>query len=309
MIRTEAAQLDLRHWIHPGDDVVVGQGAAEPQTLSEALVRQRLDLGGLSAFLGVQFTDTFIPGLCDGLSLRSMGGVGTNRRLVKAGLLDLLACHQSQLPGFIETGVIGCDVALVQVSPPDAQGRYRLSLGVDYIRTAVDQARVVIAELNHALPQVVCDGALVEADIDVLVETRRPLIQLASAPVGELERSIAAHVEAYIPDRATLQVGLGAIPEAIVAMLANRQGLGVHSGMVGDSLVDLVECGAVTNAHKGIDAGVSITGMLMGTDARLYRWARDNLALRVCGIRYTHTPRCSRACRASYRSIRRWKSI
>lgn len=288
MIRVDAAQLELRQWIRPGDGIVLGQGTAEPLTLTEALVRQRATLGGVHVFLCAMFSDTFMPGACDGLELLGTGGVGTNRRLVKAGLLDVLPCHVSQLEEFIAGGQIACDVALVQVSPPDAQGRYSLGLGADHTRAAVNKARVVIAEMNQRVPQTNCEVSLQDADIDVLVQTDRQPIQLPTAPSGELERRIAAHVDAFIPDRATLQVGFGAIPEAIIAMLGNRRGLGIHSGMVGDSLVDLVECGAVTNAHKGIDPGVSITGVLFGTDDRLYRYAHRNPALRLCPIGYTH---------------------
>lgn len=288
MIRVDAAQLDLRRWIRPGDGIVMGQGTAEPLTLTEALVRQRAGLGGVRAFLCAMFSDTFLPGQTDGLELQGMGGVGTNRRLIKAGAMDVLPCHVSQMAEFIGDGTIACDVALVQVSPPDEQGRYSLGLGADHTRAAVDKARVVIAEMNHLVPQSTCDVALLEADIDVLVETRRAPIQLPTAPVGELERRIAGHVDAFIPDRATLQVGFGAIPEAIIAMLSNRRDLGVHSGMVGDSLVDLVERGIVTNAHKGMDPGVSITGVLFGTDERLYRFAHRNPALKLCPVGYTH---------------------
>jgi acyl-CoA hydrolase len=288
MIRIDPAQLDLREFIRPGDAIVMGQGTAEPLTLTEALVRQRRELGGVRVFLGVMFSDTFDPAQCDGIELRGLGGVGTNRRLVKAGVLDVMTCHVSQVNDFIAGGEIGCDVALVQVSPPDEQGRYSLGLAADYTRAAVDKARVVIAEMNHLVPQSLCDGALVASDIDVLVETRRAPIQLPSAPIGDLERRIAAHVDAYIPDRATLQVGYGSIPEAVIAMLSNRRDLGVHSGMVGDSLVDLVECGAVTNAFKEMDVGVSVTGVLFGTDDRLYRFVHRNPAVRVCSIDYTH---------------------
>jgi len=283
-----AAQLDLREWIRPGDGVVIGQGTAEPLTLSEALVAQRAALGGVRVYLAAMFSDTFLPGACDGLAITGMGGVGSNRRLIKAGVMDVLPCHYSQVSGFIAGGEIPCDVALVQLSPPDEHGRYSLGLGADHTRAAVDKARIVIAEVNRRVPQVCCDVALTPDDIDVLIETDRQPIQLPAAPIGELERRIAAHVDRYIPDRATLQVGFGAIPEAILAMLANRRDLGVHSGMVGDSLVDLVECGAVTNAFKGIDVGVSITGVLFGTDERLYRWAHRNPLLRLCPIPYTH---------------------
>ena len=288
MIRVDAAQLDLRQWVRPGDGFVIGQGTAEPLTLTEALVRQRAELGGVQVFLCSMFSDTFVPERCDGFTLRGFGGVGTNRRLIKAGLMDVVPCHVSQIGDFIRGGEIACDVALVQVSPPDEQGRYSLGLAADYTRTAADKARVVIAEMNHLVPQTHCEGALTEADIDVLVETRRPPLQLPSAPIGELERRVASHVDGFIPDRSTLQVGIGAIPEAIIAMLANRRDLGMHSGMVGDSMVDLVECGALTNAYKEIDAGVSISGVLFGTDARLYRHAHRNPALRLCPTSYTH---------------------
>ncbi|MEO5843348.1 MAG: acetyl-CoA hydrolase/transferase C-terminal domain-containing protein [Caldimonas sp.] len=288
MIRIDAAQLRLADWIRPGDGIVMGQGTAEPLTLTEALVRQRGELGGVRAFLAAMFSDTFLPGQVDGIELRGMGGVGTNRRLVKAGAMDVIPCHVSQNADFIGDGTIPCDVALVQVALRGADGRYSLGLGADHTRAAVDRARVVVAEMNRQVPETTCDVALSEADIDVLVETDRPPIQLPSAAIGELERRIAAHVDPFIPDRATLQVGFGAIPEAIIAMLGNRRDLGVHSGMVGDSLVDLVERGVVTNSAKGMDEGVSITGVLFGTDAKLYRFAHRNPALKLCPVSYTH---------------------
>ncbi len=288
MKRVDATQLDLRAWIRPGDGVVIGQGTAEPLTLTEALVRQRHELGGVRVYMAAMFSDTFLPDACDGLQITGMGGVGSNRRLIKAGVMDVLPCHVSQVADFITGGEIPCDVALVQVSPPDERGRYSLGLGADHSRAAVDKARVVIAEVNAQVPQVCCDVALTADDIDVLIETDRQPIQLPPAPIGEMERCIASHVDGFIPDRATLQVGFGAIPEAIIAMLLNRRDLGMHSGMVGDSLVDLVECGALTNACKGMDVGVSITGVLFGTDDRLYRWAHRNPLLRLCPIPYTH---------------------
>lgn len=288
MRHVPAAQLDLREWIRPGDGIVTGQGTAEPLTLTEALVRQRGELGGVRLYLAAMFSDTFRPDGCDGLQITGMGGVGSNRRLIKAGVMDVLSCHVSDVGTFISGGQIACDVALVQVSPPDEHGRYSLGLGADHTAAAVQAARVVIAEVNSRVPQVCCDVALTADDIDVVVETDRQPIQLPAAPIGELERRIAAHVDRFIPDRATLQVGFGAIPEAIIAMLSNRRDLGMHSGMVGDSLVDLVECGALTNACKGIDPGVSVTGVLFGTDERLYRWAHRNPLLRLCPIAYTH---------------------
>ncbi len=290
MIRVDATQLDLREWLRPGDAIVIGQGTAEPLTLTEALVAQRHGLGGVRPVLFAMFSDTFHPDRVDGLSLRGIGGVGSNRRLIQAGAMEVMPCHVSRINEYLRSGEIPCDVAFVQVSPPDEQGRYRLALAADCTRTAVDRARVVIAEMNHRVPQAPSEGALSADDIDVLVESDRSPIQLPAAPIGALERQIARHVDPFVPDCATLQVGFGSIPEAIIAMLSNRRDLGIHSGMVGDSLVDLVECGAVTNACKERHAGVSITGVLFGTDDKLYRWAHRNPALRVCSIDTTHEP-------------------
>lgn len=157
----------------------------------------------------------------------------------------------------------------------------------DYIRAAVSRARVVIAEISDKVPWTYGDQPLLAQDITLAVQTNLAPLELPTAPFGDLEKRIATHLDSFIPDRATLQVGIGAVPEAILSMLGNRRGLGIHSGMIGDSVLDLIESGAVSNAHKGIDPGVTISGVLFGTQ-RLYRYAHENPALRLCPTRYTH---------------------
>lgn len=301
MQRIEAAALDLRGIVRPGDGVIFGQGSAEPQTLTEALVAQRRQLGRIKVFLGVSFTETFSPEHRDHIDLMGLGGIGTNRRLVRAGCLDVLPCHISQVPGFVRDGTIPCDVLMVQVSPPNEKGQYSPALANDVIRAAAAKARVVIAEVNTRVPQAVCVDPLTASDIDFVVETDRPLIQVPAASAGALERRVAAHLDEHIPDRATLQVGIGAIPEAIMALLGGRKDLGIHSGLIGDSVVDLIERGAVTNAFKGCDEGVTVTGLLFGTD-RLYRFVHRNPAARIAPIEHTHGA-------DSLRSIERFVSI
>jgi acetyl-CoA hydrolase len=288
MERVEARSIDLAAVVRAGDTVTFGQGTAEPQTLTEALVAQRAAIGRFRVFLGSAFTETFSPEHRDYIDFLGVGGIGTNRRLTRAGCLDVIPCHVSHMPGLIRDGRIPVDVLLVQVSPPNERGEYSPALANDFMRVAADKARVVIAEVNARVPQASCMEPLTASDIDVLIETDRPLVQLPAAKVGDLERQVAAHVDSYIPDRATLQVGIGAIPEAIMALLTQRRDLGVHSGMIGDSVVDLMEAGVITNAFKGIDPGVTVTGVLFGTD-RLYRFAHRNPAIRVCPIDYTHS--------------------
>ena len=287
MKRLDAAALDLRAIVRPGDTVVVGEGAAEPQTLSEALVAQRADLGRIEVFLGVSVTSTFLPSHRDHLDFSGFCGAITNRRLLRAGCMDLIPCHFSQVGELFRSGLKRCDVALVQVSPPNERGEYSFALANDYMRAAIERARVVVAEVNHNAPQTPCEQPLLASEIDFVIETQRPLIEVPAAPAGAVEQQIARNVEAFIPDRATLQMGIGALPQAVLALLASRRDLGVHSGMIGDAVVDLMECGAVSNAHKGVDEGVTISGVLLGS-SRLYRFVHRNPAFRLCPIAVTH---------------------
>jgi acyl-CoA hydrolase len=175
----------------------------------------------------------------------------------------------------------------VQVAPADDSGRYSLGLVSDYIRSAIRKARHVIVEVNAQVPQVSCVEPLSADEIDLMIETDRPLIEVPAAAPTDLDRAIAQIAGAFIPDRATLQMGIGAVPEAVMSQLRDRRDLSVHSGMVGDSLVDLIECGAVTNAFKELDPGITITGALIGT-RRLFDFCHRNPQVRMHPSSYTH---------------------
>lgn len=287
MQKLDADKLDLRGIIRPGDTILWGQACAEPLTLTEALMAQRADLGGVSVFLGSGFSDTVRPEHADHIRFLGMGAVGSNRRLSKAGVLDVLPCHVSKMEPYVAEGVIPCDVAFVQVSPPDETGQFSLGLVSDYIRAAVRRARVVVAEMNAQVPQVPCAEPLTPGEIDFLVESDRPLVELAPAAITDLDRAISKFAQAYIPDRATLQVGIGSVPEAVMSDLRGRRDLGIHSGMLGDSVVDLVEAGAISNAYKEVDPGITITGALIGT-RRLYDFCHRNATVRMHPLSYTH---------------------
>lgn len=282
------AEFDIARYLRPGSAIVMGQAAGEPTTVARALVDQRATVSGSSIFLGSCFSTTFQPEHGDHLRFRGFGAIGTARKLVKEGLLDPTPYHISAIAPAIEQGTIPCDVALVQVSRANERGEHSFGLISDYVRAALSRAKLVIAEVNEQVPWTPCDDPLRTEEIDVCVHTDSPLIEVPPAPFGERERKIAAMVAAEIPERATLQLGIGAIPEAIVAGLSEHRDLGVHSGMIGDSVAMLMECGAVTNACKGIDVGVTITGSLIGT-SRLYTFADRNAALRLRPSSYTHS--------------------
>jgi acyl-CoA hydrolase len=279
--------LDLAQYVRAGDGILFGQGCGEPVSLTEKLVQQRAAYSGAGIFFGSGFSRTFQPEHADHLRFKGIGGIGTLRKLASAGKLDPVPCHISSIEGLIRGGQIRTDVVMLLVSPANEKGEHSFGLVNDYVRTAVSKARVVIAEVNAQVPWTPCDNPLRQDEITVAVHTDRVPVELPAVPFGDLERRIAANLADLIPDRATLQVGIGAVPEAIVAMLSDRRELGVHSGMIGDSVVELMERGVITNAHKGMDAGVTISGVLFGTQ-RLFRFAHHNPQIRLCPTSYTH---------------------
>ncbi len=278
--------LDLRKYLRAGDRIVFGQACGEPTTLVEALIAQGPDIGGLGAFIATSFSGLFTPETAESFRLSSMGAIGALRGMTKAGALDVIPVHVSQVGPLIAAGIIPCDVAMIQVSPADAQGNHSCGLISDYVRAAVDKARVVIAEVNDQVPYT--RGETIPASaIDVAVQVSRSPVEVPAARIGETDEAIARHCAAYIGDGSVIQTGVGAVPDAILRLLHDRKDLGVHSGMLGDGLVDLFEAGVITNARKEIDSGVTINGALIGTK-RLYDFAHDNPAIRMTPTSYTH---------------------
>ena len=286
-VSTDAKRLDLRAYLRPGDHIVWGQACGEPTTLVEALIAQADTIGRLSAFAATSFSGLLSVQAAQKISLSSMGAMGALRSVAAAGRLGIVPCHVSQIGPMIEQGLIGCDVAFVQVGRADADGNHSFGLISDFVDAAVKKARVVIAEVNERVPFTHGDVLLPAARIDCAVHVARMPVEVPPAPISENDLAIAKVVAGYIGDGAVIQVGIGAVPDAILRLLYDRRNLGVHSGMIGDGLVDLVEAGVVTNAMKPIDAGVSITGALIGTK-RLYDFADHNLEIGMRSAAYTH---------------------
>jgi acyl-CoA hydrolase len=287
-VTTDAAGLDLGQYLRRGDRIVLGQACGEPTTLVEALIAQGAGIGDLSAFIATSFSGLFAPDTARSFALSSMGAIGALRTMAAAHELGIIPCHIGQIGPMIADGTIGCDVAFVQVSPADNDGNHSFGLIADHVADAVARARVVIAEVNEQTPFVYGDGVLPSSKIDVAVHVARAPVEVAPAKIGPTDEAIARHVARYVEDGSVLQTGVGAVPDAVLRLIADRKDLGVHSGMLGDGLVDLVEAGVVTNARKPIDTGVSINGALIGTK-RLYDFAHRNAAIRMCSADYTHS--------------------
>jgi acyl-CoA hydrolase len=285
--KTDAAGLDLGKFLRRGDRIVWGQACGEPTTLVESLIAQAESIGELSGFAATSFSGILTPDAASKVSISSMGAIGALRTLTAAGRLNVVPCHVSQVGPMIEQGLIGCDVAFVQVSPADANGNHSFGLISDFVQAAVAKARVVIAEVNEQVPFTLGDGVLPGSKIDCAVHVSRTPVEVAPAKIGETDLAIAKIVAGFIEDGSVIQVGIGATPDAILRLLHDRRDLGVHSGMIGDGLVDLVEAGVITNARKPIDAGVSVTGALIGTK-RLYEFANRNPKIGMRASSYTH---------------------
>jgi len=286
-LTTDTAGLDLSRFLRPGDRIVWGHACGEPTTLVQALIAQAERIGPVAAFAATSFSGLLDVTAADRIAFSSMGAIGSLRALAEAHRLGIVPCHVGQVAAMIEQGLIGCDAAFVQVSPPDAAGNHSFGLIGDFVATAVRKARVVIAEVNERVPFTLGDATLPAARIDCAVQVSRDPVEVSAAPIGATDLAIARHAAAYVEDGAAIQVGIGAVPDAILRLLRDRKDLGVHSGMMGDGLVDLVEAGVVSNARKPIDPGVSITGALIGTK-RLYAFADRNPSMQMRNSAYTH---------------------
>ncbi|HTQ77022.1 MAG TPA: acetyl-CoA hydrolase/transferase C-terminal domain-containing protein [Burkholderiales bacterium] len=274
-------QPDLAAVIRPGDGVVMGQACAEPQTLAEALVAQRAALSGARLFLGVNYSGVVKPEHADHLQLSAYCGAGHNRALAEAGVLDIHPHPYSRLGALIRRGAIPCDVVLAQVSPPNARGEYSLGLAADYLIPAIEAARALVVEINDRVPWTYTERLLRREDIALAVESSRDPAPAPPARAGALEAAIGRHAAEFVPDGAVLEFGLGALPDAVGMALMERKRLRVHSGTAGDSVGALLAGGAV----ERVDCA-----MLMGARP-LFDLARDNRAVRLRSVEFTHDPK------------------
>lgn len=279
--------LDLSKLIRPGDGVLWGQGTAEPQTVVEAFLAQRAAYPGASVFLGINYSGAVRAEHADQLRFIAYCGTGHNRKLIDAGIADVLPFPFSRFSAMIQSGRIRADVVFVQVSPPDARGEHSLGLSAEYLIPALAQARAVIAEINDQVPWTYTERRLRTSDFALSVETSRPPALGAAGTPGEIEQRIGTHAAPFVPDGATLECGIGAVPDAVLAALADRRDLGMHSGSLGDGIVDLMQRGVITNARKPIDKGKTIGGVLLGT-RKLFNFVDRNPAVELRTSDHTH---------------------
>jgi acyl-CoA hydrolase len=285
----DADALDLATWIRPGDAVVVGQGLAEPLTLTETLVRQREKLGLVDVFIGPLFSSTFAPEHEQHLRFSSWCGTGANHRFESAGALDILPANYSDIAPLFARGKLASDVVFLLLSE-DGEGGFNTGLANDYLIDAARRARTVIAEISDRVPWTFGADLPRDLRIDVAIRTSREPLTIARAPGSDAERKMAERVAALVPDGATLEIGVGSAPDLVLAALAGHRNLGFHSGVISDGAVELIKKGVLTNACKPFDRGVSVGGVLMGSRA-LYEFAHRNRGIRLAPASHTHDAR------------------
>jgi acyl-CoA hydrolase len=272
MTADEAVRL-----IDSGDRVYLHEVAMTPHELLDALVRRASEVTGVETIsLHTEGPAPYVaPGL-EGHIRHNALFVGANvREAVNAGRADYTPVFLSQVPQLVRQGPLRLDVALLQVSPPDAHGFCRLGTSIACARAAADSAETVIALVNPRVPRTLGNSAVHVSRFAALVEADRPLPTTTPPAIGEVEQRIGEHVAALVPDGATLQMGIGAIPDAVLAHLHDHADLGVHTEMFSDGLLALADAGIVTNRLKNTWRGRIVTSFALGSQ-RLYEFVDNN---------------------------------
>ena len=275
--------------VQSGNRVFVHSVAAAPRRLVEALTARANELRVVEIVsLHTEGPAPYAaPELSRSFRVNALF-VGPNvRRAVQEGRADYLPVFLSEVPKLFRSGLLPLDVALVQVSPPDRHGFCSLGVSVDVTRAAVQTAGTVIAQVNRRMPRTHGDGLIHEDDIDLAVFADEPIPELPEPEVTDADLAIAQHCAELVEDGATLQLGIGSIPDATLEALSDHRRLGIHTEMLSEGVVDLVEKGVVTGEMKRVHPGKVVAGFALGK-RRLYDFLDDNPLVQMLDIGYVN---------------------
>ncbi len=277
--------------IKRGDSVFIASGAAEPQVLVEELARMSMEFAdteivhlwtlGLAPYAQPKFKYQF---------RHNAFFIGDNvRDAVAEGRADYTPIFLSEIPKLFFTRRMQIDVALIQVTPPNEHGFCSFGVSVDVVKPAAECAAYIIAEVNPQMPWTLGDSFIHVNDIDALVENDTPILELRYPKPDDVARKIGENIATLVEDGSTLQMGIGTIPDSILASLHAKKDLGIHTEMLSDGVIDLVEAGVLTNARKSIHRGKIIASFVMGTK-RLYDWVDHNPFIEFHPSHYVNDP-------------------
>ncbi|MCR9250517.1 MAG: 4-hydroxybutyrate CoA-transferase [bacterium] len=281
--------LEAVSTIKSDDNVYIHTAGGTPLALVEAMTSRASELRnvniyqmhteGPAPYTEEQYKDSF--------TTNAMFIGGNVRKAVNEGNANFIPCFLSEVPIMLRKGIIPCDVALIQVSPPDRHGYCSLGVSIDATKAAIDVATTVIAQVNPQMPRTHGDGLIHMSNFTRCVEIEAPIPELKPHTLSREEELIGQHVANIIEDGATLQMGIGAIPDAVLSCLGNHKNLGVHTEMFSDGVLPLVESGVINNKEKPFHKDVIVSGFLLGT-RKLYDFVDDNPVVRMLDIQYVN---------------------
>ena len=276
-------QSNMRVYIHPG--------CAEPEALVEALMARGPFVKNVEIvhLMTAGRADYVAPQMEGHFRHNAMFMGGNVRQAVNDGRADYTPIFLSQVEDLFESGQMPIDVALVQVSPPDAHGFCSFGVGVDATLTAARCAKFVIAQVNDQMPRTFGDCFLHVSEIDAAVEVSRPLCALKPIQITEVHHAIGKHISGLIEDGSTLQLGIGGIPDAVLLALTNHRDLGIQTEMVSDSVIPLVESGVINGSRKTIHRGKIILSFVLGSK-KLFEFVDNNPSFEFLPNKYTNDP-------------------
>jgi len=254
-------------FVQSGMRVYIQPGCAEPETLVEALMERGPHVEDVEIVHMLTFgVAPYVAPEMAGHFRHNAVFIGPNvRDAINEGRADYTPIYLSEIEGLFESGAMPLDVALIQVSPPDPHGYCSFGIGVDTTLTAAKEARFVIAQVNDQMPRTFGDSFIHVSEIDAFVESSRPLCEMKKANITELHKAIARNVAGLIEDGAVLQTGIGGIPDAVLAFLMDRKHLAIHSELVSDGAIPLIEAGVITGERKNFKPRKIIVGFVLGT--------------------------------------------
>lgn len=277
--------------VGPGMRVYIQPGCAEPQTLVEALMRRA------PAVRDVEIVHMMTMGVAPYVAPEMAGHfrhnavfIGSNvREAINEGRADYTPIYLSEIEEMFESGEMPIDVALIEVSPPDSHGFCSFGVSVDTTLTAARCARYVVAQVNDYMPRTYGDSFIHVSDIDAVVESSRPLCELRKPVVTDMHVAIARNVAGLIEDGAVLQTGIGGIPDAVLPFLRDRRDLAVHSELVSEGVIPLIEAGVITGARKNFKPRKIIVGFVLGTK-KMFDFVDNNPIFEFHPTAYTNDP-------------------
>ena len=277
--------------IRPGQRVFIGTGCAEPLQLVEALTRRARELPDTEIVHLLTFGEAPYAHreLTQYFRINSFFIAENVRGIIQEGLGNYTPIHLSDIPRLFNSGQLPLDAVLIQVTPPDERGMCSLGVSVDIVKSAAENASLVIAQVNPNMPWTHGDSFIDALELDALVPSDDPILEVPPAEVTDTTRQIAEYVSALVDDGSTLELGIGKIPHSLLGFLKHKKDLGIHTEMITDDIIPLVEAGVVTCKRKTLDRGKIVASFCLGT-RRLYDYIDNNPIFSFQPTEYVNNP-------------------